>query len=75
MSQKEDTMDEYEKPKPKPAMSSYEALEMSCGAMMQALRSDDVKTFCRAFKAAFKACEQYEEEMEGSSHGSHGGGY
>ncbi len=71
-------MDYDEKPKPKPdhkMMGSYEALEMSCGAMLQAIRSDDVKTFCRAFKAAFKACEQYEEEMEGSSHGSHGGGY
>ncbi len=68
---------DYDKEKPKPMMSSYEALEMSCGAMMQAIRSDDVKMLCRAFKAAYKACEQYEEEMEGShgSHGSHGGGY
>ncbi len=64
---------DYDKEKPKPMMSSYEALEMSCGAMMQAIRSDDVKMLCRAFKAAYKACEQYEEEMEGNSHGSHGG--
>ncbi len=61
------------KPKPEHKMlNSEEALEMSCGAMMQSLRSDDVKAFCRAFKAAYKACEQYEEEME-NSHGSHGG--
>lgn len=81
MPQKESTMMDYgkkpemdyeEKPKPKPMMSSYEALEMACGSMMQAIRSDDVKMLCRAYKAAYKACEQYEEEMEGNSHGSHG---
>lgn len=82
MPQKESTMMDYgkkpemdyeEKKKPDhKMMTSYEALEMSCGAMMQAIRSDDVKMLCRAFKSAYKACEQYEEEMEGNSHGSHG---
>jgi hypothetical protein len=71
---------DYEEEKPKKEMdyekkkdmSSYEALEMACGSMMMAIKSDDVKMLCRSFKAAYKACEMYEEEMEGGSHNSHG---
>jgi len=75
MPQKESKMDmDYEdKPqeKKKPAISSHEAVELACGSMLQAIRSDDVSTFCRAFKAAYRACEQYEEEMSGNPHGSY----
>jgi hypothetical protein len=66
-------MDYEKKPKPDHKMlSSHEALEMACGSIMMAIRSDDVTMLCRSFKAAYKACEQYEEEMEGGSHNSHG---
>lgn len=41
---------------------SGDALEMACGTILAAIRSDDVGLLCRAFKAAFKACEMYEEE-------------
>ncbi len=64
MDYKKDGMMEHQKKPGHTMLSSYEALEMACGSMMQAIRSDDVKALCRSFKAAYKACEQYEEEME-----------
>jgi hypothetical protein len=54
--------EEMSGPSEKKDYDGSDALEMACGTMLAAIRSDDVGLLCRAFKAAYKACEMYEGE-------------